>query len=225
MADKHEYKVHPLAMKMPELSPDDRAVLLGDIREVGLLERITLHEGMILDGRSRYEVCKALQYQFKDTDFVSLPAGVDPLAFVVSKNIARRHLTVEQKRELIKALVAENPNSSSRVIARLARVSPTTVGAVRATVQTGQLNSSPDEKRVGADGKARGKPKGGRKKGTVTAATLRKNIDGFIEEWTGFNENQKTTFVKAYRDELRELLEWVEAQPVEEPEEEVEEAA
>jgi len=233
MANKHEYEIHPLALMMPELSPEDRALLLADIRENGLLEPITLHEGKILEGRSRYSICKALPYQFKDTDFVPLPAGVDPLTFVISKNIVRRHLTGEQKRELVEKLLRKFPHLSSRSIAKMAHVSHPFVEKVRTEATGNDFQLKPGEegdaddqekareslgylfpKRLGADGKSRRKSQ--RKKGTVSGKTLKKQIDDFIEEWPGFNENQKTTFVKAYRDELRELLEWVEAQPEEE---------
>jgi len=44
-----------------------------------------------------------------------------------------------------------------------------------------------------------------------SAKTLKKQIDNFIAEWPNLNENQKTAFVKEYKDELAELLEWVEA--------------
>src|SRR6516165_190084 len=229
MAGKHEYDIHPLATLIPELSPEDRELLLKDIRAVGLIEPITLYEGKILDGRSRYSICKAIQYPFKDTDFVPLPPGVDPVAFVFSKNIARRHLTGEQKRETVQTLVEKFPHLSSRSIAKMAHVSHPFVEKVRGEATGNDFQLKPGEeddqekaresvgylfpKRLGADGKSRRKSQ--RKKGTVSGKTLKKQIDDFIEEWPDFNENQKTTFVKAYRDELRELLEWVEAQPEE----------
>src|SRR6516165_9747863 len=215
MANKHEYDIHPLATLIPELSPEDRELLLKDIRAVGLIEPITLYEGKILDGRSRYSICKAIQYPFKDTDFVPLPPGVDPVAFVFSKNIARRHLTGEQKRETVQTLVEKFPHLSSRSIAKMAHVSHPFVEKVRGEATGNDFQLDAPAKRTGADGKARAKPKS---KKTVSAKDLKKRIDNFIAEWPDFNENQKTAFVKAYQYELRELLEWVEAQPEEEVE-------
>lgn len=55
----------------------------------------------------------------------------DPWKFVVSANIRRRHLTGEQKRELVAKLLIEQPQRSDRATAALAGVSPTTVGTVR----------------------------------------------------------------------------------------------
>jgi ParB-like chromosome segregation protein Spo0J len=205
MANKYECDIHPLAMLMPDLSPEDRALLLGDIRENGLLEPITLHEGKILDGRSRYSICKSIQYPFKDTDFVTLPVGVDPLTFVISKNIVRRHLSAEGKRDLIRGLLAKFPNLSSRAIARMVGVSDHTVEAVRqeATAQSAQLEA----KRVGADGKARKKPKSS----GPSAKALMKQLAKFKEQWEGFNEHQKRDFIKTFKDEIAEMLEYIEA--------------
>jgi len=237
---KHtEYKEHPITADFPKIEAEERQLLIASIGEVGLLEPITLYEGMILDGRVRYMICKTIMYQFKDTDFVTLER-VDPVVFWLSKNAARAHWTAAQKQVVVRLLLALHPGHSSRMIAKMIGVSHNTVEAVRqATGQTAQLKSAEEgtgqsdqldedddqekarerlrhlypPKRLGADGKSRRKSQ--RKKGTVSGKTLKKQIDDFIEEWPDFNENQKTTFVKAYRDEPRELLEWFEAQPEE----------
>lgn len=46
-------------------------------------------------------------------------------------NCARRHLTQEQKRDLIRSELVRRPNDSDRAISRRVGCSPTTVGAVR----------------------------------------------------------------------------------------------
>jgi hypothetical protein len=75
-------------------------------------------------------------------------------AYIISKNIHRRHLTAEQKRNLLVELVKASPEKSNRQIAKTAKVDDKTVGAVRreleSTAEIPQL-----EKTVGADGKAR----------------------------------------------------------------------
>jgi hypothetical protein len=50
---------------------------------------------------------------------------------VLSANIHRRHLTTEQKRELIAKLIKQTPNKSDRQIAKQTKTSPTTVGKIR----------------------------------------------------------------------------------------------
>lgn len=73
---------------------------------------------------------------------------------VIALNLHRRHLTREQRRELVEALLKAKPEASNRDIATQAKASPTTVGTVReeleATAQIGQL-----ERTVGKDGKSR----------------------------------------------------------------------
>jgi len=67
--------------------------------------------------------------------YAELDSDVDPYAFVISRNIHRRHLTAEQKRELIGKLIKAQPEKSNRQIADTAKASPTTVGAVRAKME------------------------------------------------------------------------------------------
>src|SRR5262249_15718640 len=52
-------------------------------------------------------------------------------AFVISANIHRRHLTGEQKRDLIGKLIKAQPQKPDLQIAKTVKVSPTTVGTVR----------------------------------------------------------------------------------------------
>jgi ParB-like chromosome segregation protein Spo0J len=204
-----QYANHPLADKIPSMSAEEYVILSDDIQQHGLLEPITIHEGMILDGRHRYKACKAVGYKFKPTDFIALPAGIDPFDYVVAKAVARRHMTAEQKRDLIKALLKKHPEASSRVIARLARVSDHTVEAVRqATAQSAQL-TSPAPERVGADGKSRRKPRS--KSSGPSAKARMKQLAKFKEQWESFNEHQKRDFIRTFKDEIAEMLEYIEA--------------
>jgi hypothetical protein len=59
----------------------------------------------------------------------------DPVAYVISANIKRRHLTTEQKRELIAKLIKAQPEKSSRQVAKVAGVSHTHVNKVRAEME------------------------------------------------------------------------------------------
>jgi hypothetical protein len=84
--------------------------------------------------------------------------GTDPYAFVLSANIHRRHLTAEQKRELIAKLIKETPNKSDRQIANQTNVDHKTVGKTRSKLEaTGEIPQL--EKTVGSDGKSRSKSK------------------------------------------------------------------
>ena len=64
--------------------------------------------------------------------FILLGRDADPWAYVTSANLHRRHLTAEQRRELIGKLIEAMPEKSNRQIAKLVNASPTTVGTRRA---------------------------------------------------------------------------------------------
>jgi hypothetical protein len=97
---------HPLASLIPPMRADDYAALRDDIAMNGLLQPIVLHDGKILDGRHRYRACLELGVEPR----TSVYDGDAPLAYVVSANIARRHLTADQRAVLavrLKAPLAE----------------------------------------------------------------------------------------------------------------------
>jgi hypothetical protein len=99
-------------------------------------------------------VANLTTFTFTETCFRQLPEGTDPEAFVISANIHRRHLTAEQKRELIAKLIKADPARSDRQIAETAKVDNKTVGKVRekleATEEIPQLTET-----TGKDGKRR----------------------------------------------------------------------
>jgi hypothetical protein len=138
--------------------------LVADIKKYGLREKIVLYEGKILDGRNRYRALQKLDgFPGGGRTFtlgecvVNRPQITDPVAYVISKNIHHRHLTAEQKRDAIAALIKAQPEKSDRQIAEQAKVSHPTVAKVRREAEaTGK--ALPVEKRVGKDGKARKQP-------------------------------------------------------------------
>jgi hypothetical protein len=55
--------------------------------------------------------------------------------FVISRNLHRRHLNAEQKRDTIAKLIKAMPDKPDRQIAETVKASPTTVGTVRAEME------------------------------------------------------------------------------------------
>lgn len=96
------YPAHPLADMFPMIPEADRKLLADDIVTFGQRDPIILLDGMVLDGRNRQWACV-----FADIDPVyEQYSGDDPLNFVLSKNLHRRHLT-ESQRALIAAAIVD----------------------------------------------------------------------------------------------------------------------
>ena len=126
-----DYTFHPLAETFPLIGDDELRELAEDMQRHGLREPIVLFEGKILDGRNRYRAAKAIKLPLTQTNFKALAAGVDPRAYVISANVRRRHLTAEQKRDVIAQLLKADPTKSDRQVADVVKVDNKTVSAVR----------------------------------------------------------------------------------------------
>lgn len=98
------YGFHPHAGIFPLLDGEEFRALVEDIRANGQLDAIVLHDGLILDGRNRYTACLAAGVEPRFTDY----DGDDPLKFVLSANLHRRHLTDDQ-RAVVAARIANMP--------------------------------------------------------------------------------------------------------------------
>jgi len=83
---------HRYADIFPMMNEDDFNRLMEDVRENGLQEPIWLYEGKILDGRNRYKACQTLGIVPELRNY----QGTKPLEFVLSLNLARRHLNSSQ---------------------------------------------------------------------------------------------------------------------------------
>ena len=140
VAQAQPLSAHPLADVFPLLEGAAFDELLADIRAHGVREPIWLYEEKILDGRNRY--CAA------EVAGLSCPTrayeGDDPVGFVVSLNLRRRHLS-ESQRAMVAARLAsmragDNQHSEGLPIGRssaLLNVSERSVARAREVLDQG----------------------------------------------------------------------------------------
>jgi hypothetical protein len=91
---------HPLSELFPLMEEPELAALAADIQANGLRTPILLFDDQILDGRNRYRACQLAGVEPVTSEF----AGEDPLQFVLSANLHRRHLN-ESQRALVAARI------------------------------------------------------------------------------------------------------------------------
>jgi hypothetical protein len=94
--ESHEY-----ANLFPMLPEAELSTLAMDIKINGQVEPIITYRGKILDGRNRYAACGMIDMPPWLSEF----SGPDPLAYVLSHNLHRRHLS-ESQRAMIAARLA-----------------------------------------------------------------------------------------------------------------------
>jgi len=87
------YSRHALSAAFPTMSESQFADLIEDVRQNGLNEPIVLFEQQILDGWNRYQACQEAGVKPYFTEY----QGADPVQYVKSKNLFRRHLSESQR--------------------------------------------------------------------------------------------------------------------------------
>lgn len=85
-------KIHKAAEIIPPMTGEEYEALKSDIKKNGLIHPIMMFEGAILDGRNRERACRELGVTPDRAEFT----GDDPIAYVLSMNVHRRHLNASQ---------------------------------------------------------------------------------------------------------------------------------
>ena len=135
-----EIAFHPLANLFPTMEGEDFTALVADIREHGLHEPVVLFDGKILDGRNRHRACREAGIECRFETF----RGTDPVDYVISLNLRRRHLD-ESQRAMVAAKLAtlklgDNQHSEGLPIGRsseLLNVGERTVARAREVQEHG----------------------------------------------------------------------------------------
>lgn len=93
----NDYELHPLCTLFPRAIVVEFHTLVEDIKANCLRQPIVLHAGMVLDGGNRYRACIEAGVAPAFTEFT----GDSVVAFVLSANLHRRHLTPGQQAAIV----------------------------------------------------------------------------------------------------------------------------
>lgn len=169
---------HPLAELFPLIEGDDFDALVEDVREHSVRDPIVIHEGKVLDGRNRYRALIQLAetgevlgrgwghragHCLTDSElapphmwFVRYNATFegDPLAWVISKNLKRRHLD-ESQRAMVAARLTHLGHGGDRRSVQAANLPLENIGQKAAAAM---LNVSPRSLRSAHNVQDRGVP-------------------------------------------------------------------
>lgn len=110
---------HDYANLFPMLDAAGQDALRADVQVHGVREAVIQFEGRILDGRNRYMAARDLGLDFPVAEFVGTPA--EALAYVLSTNLHRRHLT-ESQRAAVAAKLANMKRTDTLVQNRSANL-------------------------------------------------------------------------------------------------------
>src|SRR4029077_18662026 len=86
-------QLHEYAEFFPRLVGEDFKALCNDIKTNGLIQPIMLKDDKILDGVNRAKACEETGTRPK---YAGVNGG-NPLDYVISQNVLRRHLTPSQR--------------------------------------------------------------------------------------------------------------------------------
>jgi hypothetical protein len=129
----HEMQSHRAAEIFREMARADFEALVDDIRQHGQRESIVVHDGLILDGRNRYQACLQLGIEPRTAEWDGTGT---PEAFVISMNLRRRHLNQGQRAMIANRLAnmpahrpgkSANLRTSQECAAKTLNVSPRSV--------------------------------------------------------------------------------------------------
>lgn len=113
------FPIHPYAELFPMHDDGGLDELCEDIKINGLHDDITLFNDMVLDGRGRQLACEKTGTEPRYSAFVGDDSAA--LAFVISKNLKRRHLT-ESQRAMVAARLATMPEGRPSETAQICAV-------------------------------------------------------------------------------------------------------
>lgn len=112
--------IHPLANLIPPMTEQEYLGLREDIRQHGQIEAIWVVDDRIIDGRHRYKACQELGVEPIVCEYTGDTSEASLVAFVISTNQHRRHLSSSQLAVLaLEVAKILNPAGEKRKMANL----------------------------------------------------------------------------------------------------------
>ncbi|MDK4704312.1 MT-A70 family methyltransferase [Rhizobium sp. CNPSo 4062] len=135
---------HALAGLFPMFSEAELDELAEDIRMRGQEQPVWILDGKIIDGRNRDEACHRIGIDPWTKDY----EGDDPLGFVLSLNLRRRHLT-ESQRAMVAAKIVDWERGMNQATAGSANL-PTREAARRMSISERAVTAAKRVREQGA---------------------------------------------------------------------------
>lgn len=218
--------IHPATDLFPMMSTDELLLLGEDIKKNGLRSRIAVIENsndepILIDGRNRLAAMELAGLKIVLEDVVKFAAcakhkhDFDIYSYVISANIHRRHLTAEQRRELIAKVLKAKPEQSNRKIAEQVKVDHKTVSSVRNDLEA--IGQIPQLKRtVGKDGKerpAKKLPTKSRKNDTASNDPTQRQLAVLKNLWR-MNNTLRAAWLRSNQQTQRQFISWLDSGPL-----------
>jgi len=126
----------PFFDAMPPLTADERIELKADIDKNGITYPVVVTEtNEVIDGHNRLEIAAELGLAVVPFTVKSGLTTDQKNEHAVNLNLHRRHLSQDQKREIIARRLKTDPAQSNNMIAAELKVSDKTVGTVRKALE------------------------------------------------------------------------------------------
>lgn len=183
------------------ISPEDRERLKRDIEKSGeIRDPIKIYfddEGnpLILGGFNRWHIAQELGWEFVPCEVMAI-VQKERRELAIMDNLARRHMTRDQKQKIVEMFLINDPVQSDRTIAKKTGADHKTVGVVRTKLEsTGEIPQL--EKRAGADGRVR--------KVEPEKSAKKKSSTGEIPQLKISSKNNSNQIIASYNlDEIKQ---------------------
>jgi ParB-like chromosome segregation protein Spo0J len=128
----------PLWQIMPEMSEAEFQRFVSRIAAHGYLssqEVLVDRDGRIIDGHHRARACAALGIEYPRRVLDQEMTDDEKWEIVWLINVSRRHLTLDQQRDLVRQWLKRHPETSNRSVAADVGVDDKTVGKIRGELE------------------------------------------------------------------------------------------